>query len=130
MAQGWHLDPIRQEKPSLLSHICGTGLLVRGWGCKKCCLRSTEGSGGTFALPQSNPTPAVLYSGCIECVQVGLDLSREGKFPTILGGCARALPPHIKVLPQVQMELLCSSLCPLPLILSLGMAEKIPAPSS
>lgn len=83
-------------------------------------------------LHSPNPAPLQQFSTAAaeKHVQVGLDLSSEGGSSTILGSCAGTLPPHSKVLPPVQMELLCSNLCLLLLILSLKMGEKIPAPSS
>lgn len=61
---------------------------------------------------------------------MSLDLSKEGGSPTNLGSYAGTLLSRSNVFSHVYMELLCSTLCPLSLVLLLGTTKQSPAPSS
>ena len=98
--------------------------------------RITEclGLGGTPGDPPAQPLPkqghpeqAAQHRG-----QGGWNISREGDSTAPLGslGQGSITPRGKKLLPMFRRNFLCLSLCPLPLVLSLGTTEKSLAPSS
>lgn len=99
------------------------------------CLQVTEPQnhrGWEGFLYSSSPTPLQQFPAAAaqEHVQVSLDLSKEGGSPTNLGSYAGTLLSRSNVFSHVYMELLCSTLCPLSLVLLLGTTKQSPAPSS
>jgi len=71
-------------------------------------------------------------AGCIGPCPGGLEYLQRTRLHNLPGQPVPGLshPQSKQVLPHVQTELLCFSLCPLPLVLSLGTTEKSLAPSS
>jgi len=84
----------------------------------------------------SSPTPPLkqghLQQAAQDLVQGGLEYLQRRRLHSLPGQPVPVLrhPQSEEVLPHVQTNFLCFSLCPLPLVLSLGTTEKSLAPSS
>jgi len=86
-----------------------------------------ESSSPTSLPKQGHPEQAAQ-----DLVQVGLEYLQRRRLHHLPGQPGPVLrhPQREEVLPHVQLNFLCLSLCPLPLVLSLGTTEKSLAPSS
>jgi len=85
----------------------------------------------------SNPTPllkqGLLQQAAQDLVQAGLEyLQRRRLHNPLWAACSRALSPFKvkKFFLMFRQNILCFSLCPLPLVLSLGTTEKCLAPGT
>lgn len=89
-----------------------------GWGQKE-----------SLEVSRSNPTAQTGTSraSCPESSQMALSISKDGD-PTISLGrlCQSSVALTVKKsFPMFRGSLLCFSLCPLPLVLTLGVSEKV-----
>ena len=79
---------------------------------------------GPLWVTQSNPLPKQDHpeQAAQDLVQAGLEYLQRRRLYNLPGQPVPGLrhPQREEVLPHVQVELLCFSLCPLPLVLSLG----------